>query len=104
NGQPSFVQNFNQYFANVADQAAGEFIKGSSLSFLCSPFAPQIKIAIAQRYANRNHAATCSLTKVTNNINGFLRGAWGAGGWGGLLQLTTVPTNNPYGALAYAQV
>jgi hypothetical protein len=56
NGQPSFVQNFNQYFANVADQAAGEFIKGSALSFLCSPFASQIKIAIAQSYANRNTA------------------------------------------------
>ena len=103
NGQPSFVTNFNQYFANVADQAAGEFIKGSALSFLCSPFAPQIKIAIAQSYANRNAAASCSLSKITNNINGFMRGNWGAGGWGGLLQFTTVPTNNPYGAYAYAQ-
>lgn len=106
NGQPSFVTNFNQYFANVADQAAGEFIKGSALSFLCSPFAPQIKIAIAQSYANRNggSGATCSLTKVTNNVNGFLKGNWGAGGWGGLLQFTTMPTNNPYGAYAYAQI
>ena len=103
NGKPSFVTNFNQYFANVADQAAGEFIKGSALSFLCSPFAPQIRIAIAQSYANRNAGASCSLTKVTNNINGFLRGTWSAGGWGGLLQFTTVPTNNPYGAYAYAQ-
>lgn len=103
NGQPSFVTNFNQYFANVADQAAGEFIKGSALSFLCSPFAPQIKIAIAQSYASRNNAASCSLSKATNNINGFLRGNWNAGGWGGLLQLTTVPTNNPYGAYNYGQ-
>lgn len=106
NGQPSFVTNFNQYFANVADQAAGEFIKGSALSFLCSPFASKIKIAIAQSYANRNNGsgATCSLTKVTNNINSFLKGNWGAGGWGGMLQLTGMPTNNPYGAYAYAQI
>ena len=106
NGQPSFVTNFNQYFANVADQAAGEFIKGSALSFLCSPFAPKIKIAIAQSYANRNSGsgATCSLTKVTTNINSFLKGNWGAGGWGGMLQLTGMPTNNPYGAYAYAQI
>jgi len=106
NGQPSFVTNFNQYFANVADQAAGEFIKSSALSFLCSPFAPQIKIAIAQSYANRNSASagSCSLSKVTNNINGFLKGNWGAGGWGGLLQFTTMPANNPYGAYAYAQI
>lgn len=105
NGQPSFVTNFNQYFANVADQAAGEFIKGSSLSFLCSPFAPKIKIAIAQSYANRNNnGGTCSLSKITNNINGFLKGNWSAGGWGSLLQFTTMPTNNPYGAYAYAQI
>jgi hypothetical protein len=105
NGQPSFVTNFNQYFANVADQAAGEFIKSSALSFLCSPFAPQIKIAIAQSYANRNNNSnTCSLSKVTSNINSFLNGNWSSGGWGGLLQLTTVPTNNPYGAYAYAQI
>jgi len=106
NGQPSFVTNFNQYFANVADQAAGEFIKSSALSFLCSPFAPKIKIAIAQSYANRSSGsgASCSLSKVTNNINGFLKGNWGAGGWGGLLQFTTMPTNNPYGAYAYAEL
>ena len=104
NGQPSFVTNFNQYFANVADQAAGEFIKGSALSFLCSPFAPQIKIAIAQSYANRNAAASCTLTKVTNNVNGFLKGNFGAGGWGSMLQLTTMPTNNPYGSFAYAEI
>lgn len=105
NGQPSFVTNFNQYFANVADQAAGEFLKSSALSFLCSPFAPQIKIAIAQSYANRNgNAGSCSLTKVTTNVNNFLKGNWGAGGWGGLLQFTTMPTNNPYGAYAYGQL
>ncbi len=104
NGQPSFVTNFNQYFANVADQAAGEFIKGSALSFLCSPFSAQIKIAIAQSYANRNSAASCSLTKVTNNVNGFLRGAWSNGGWGSMLQMTTMPVNNRYGAYAYGEI
>ena len=31
NGKPSFVQNYQQFFNNVADQAAGEFIRGSSL-------------------------------------------------------------------------
>lgn len=105
NGKPSFVTNFNQYFASVADQAAGEFIRGSALSFLCSPFASKIKIAIAQSYANRNGngAGSCTLSKVTNNINGFLRGNWGAGGWNGLLQMSMAPINNPYGAYAYGQ-
>ena len=104
NGKPSFVTNFQQYFTNVGDQAAGEFIRGTSLSFLCSPFQLKIRIAIAQSYARRNNAASCSLTGIVKNVNSFLSGNWSQGGWGGLLQLTTMPTNNPYGAYAYAQI
>lgn len=103
NGQPSFVTNYQQFFSNVGDQAAGEFIKGTALSFLCSPFQSQIKIAIAQSYARRN-AQSCTLTGVVKNINSFMNGNFAQGGWAGLLQFTTVPTNNPYGAYAYAQI
>ncbi len=103
NGSPSFVQNPDQFFTNVADQAAGEFIKGSALSFLCSPFQLQIKIAIANSYANRN-AMSCTLTGVIRNINNFMSGDFSSGGWPGLLAFTTVPTNNPYGAFMYANV
>jgi hypothetical protein len=106
NGSPSFVQNYQQFFANVADLAAGEYIKGSALSFLCSPFQLQIKIAIAQSYANRNNGrgASCTLSSATKNINNFINGNFNSGGWPALLNLTTIPVNNPYGAYAYAQI
>ena len=103
NGSPAFVQDPTSFFQNVADNAAGQYIKGSALSFLCSPFQLQIKIAIAKSYANRG-AQSCTLTQITNNINGFMNGNFSAGGWGSLLQFTAVPTNNPYGAFAYASV
>ncbi len=103
NGKPSFVQNYNQFFTNVADQAAGEFIRGSGLAFLCSPFRPQVRIAIAQAYANRG-AQSCSLTKIIGNANSFLNGNFSSGGWGGFLSLTTMPINNPYGSYAYGQI
>ncbi len=103
NGKPAFVTNFERFFSNVGDQAAGEFIRGSALSFLCSPFKLQIKVAIAQSYARRNAAASCTLTGAIKNINSFMNGNFSQGGWGGLIQFTTVPTNNPYGAYAYAQ-
>ncbi len=103
NGQPSFVRNYNQFFNNVGDQAAGEFIRGTGLAFLCSPFQLQIRIAIAQSYARRG-AASCTLTGVIKNINSFMNGNFSQGGWGGLLQFTTIPTNNPFGAYAYAQI
>lgn len=104
NGQPSFVTNFQQFFTNVGDQAAGDFIRGTSLSFLCSPFQLQIRVAIAQSYARRNNAGSCTLNGVIKNVNSFMNGNFSSGGWGGLIQFTTVPTNNPYGAYAYAQV
>ncbi len=101
-GKPTFIQNYKKFFAGVADQAAGEFIKGSSLSFLCSPFSLKIRIALAQSYANRNAAPTCSLSSAVKNINRFMND-FSAGGWQGLIQFTTVPTNNPFGAYMYAQ-
>lgn len=103
NGKPSFVTNFQQFFSNVGDQAAGEFIRGTGLSFLCSPFQNQIRIAVAQSYARRN-AQSCSLSGIVKNINSFMGGNFGAGGWAGLLSFTTVPTNNPFGAFSYAQI
>jgi hypothetical protein len=102
-GQPSFVSNYQQFFNNVANLAAGQFIQGAGLSFLCSPFKLQIKIAVAQSYANRG-AQSCTLTSVINNINSFMNGNFSQGGWQGLISYTTIPTNNPYGAYAYAQI
>lgn len=101
-GSPSFVTNPTAFFANVADQAAGQFIRGSALSFLCSPFSLQVRVAIAQSYANR-YAQSCSLTKVVNNVKGFMNGNFAAGGWPGLISFTSSPTNNPYGAYMYGQ-
>src|SRR6185437_15716860 len=103
NGQPSFITNYQQFFTNVADLAAGQFIQGAGLSFLCSPFKLQIKIAIAQSYANRG-SQSCSLTSVIRNIDSFMSGNFSQGGWPGLISLTSIPTNNPYGAYAYGQI
>lgn len=104
NGAPSFVTNPTQFFTNIADRTAGAFLQSSALSFLCSPFQLQIKVAIAQSYANRNNAQSCSLSKVTTNINNFMNGNFSAGGWGGMLSMTTEPINNPYGAFVSGSI
>lgn len=104
NGKPSFVQNYQQFFGNVADQAAGSFIQGSGLAFLCSPFSLQVKIAIAYAYAQRNAAPSCSLTQVIGNVNSFMNGNFSAGGWPGLISFTAVPTNNAFGAYAFGTI
>ncbi|MEI7719706.1 MAG: hypothetical protein WCI89_00655 [bacterium] len=101
-GNPSFVTNPTQFFTNVADVAAGQFIQGSALSFLCSPFKLQIKIAVAYSYAHANENS-CTLTGVTNNINNFINNSFNSGGWPTFLSFTMTPTNNSYGAYAYAK-
>jgi len=99
NGSPSFVRNYEQFFTNVADQAAGDYLSSSALSFLCSPFRLQVKIAVANSYARRgNMQNQCTLTGAVNNINNFVNGDFSAGGWSQFLSFTTEPTNNPYGA------
>ncbi len=104
NGSPAFVQNPSQFLQQTADKIAGDYIKSSALSFLCSPFQLKVRIAIAQSYANRN-AGSCTLTQVSNNITGFMRGTFStAGGWPAFLSFTTMPTNNPYGAFLYGSV
>ena len=104
NGAPSFVSNYDQFFTNVADSAAGAFLQSSSLSFLCSPFSLQVKIAIAQSYARTSGQQQCTLTSVINNVNGFMKGDFSSGGWPGFLTFTTEPTNNPYGAFAAGSI
>lgn len=104
NGSPAFVQNPSQFLQQTADNIAGSYIKSSALSFLCSPFQLQIRIAIAQSYANRS-ANSCTLTQATNNINNFMNGAFStAGGWPAFLSFTSVPTNNPYGAFLFGSI
>lgn len=104
NGSPAFVQNPTKFLQRTADQIAGQYIQSSALSFLCSPFQLQVRIAIAQSYANRE-ANACTLTQVSNNITNFMRGTFStAGGWPAFLSFTSVPTNNPYGAFIYGSV
>lgn len=103
-GSPAFVTHPDRFFSNIANQTAGNYIQSSALSFLCSPFQLQIRIAIAQSYANGNRANSCSLTKVIGNVQSFMNGNFYSGGWPGFLAFTTVPTNNPYGAYAYGSV
>ncbi|MDP9040587.1 MAG: hypothetical protein M3N30_01320 [Bacteroidota bacterium] len=108
-GSPTFIQNYQQFFSNVANDAAGAYLQGSSLAFLCSPFSLQVKIAVAQAYANSNSSsrsgagAACTLQQASNNINNFINGNFSAGGWPALISFTTVPTNNPFGAYMYAK-
>jgi hypothetical protein len=97
-GNPAFVEDFDKFGRDIADREVGAFLESSELAFLCSPFQAQIKIALARansRGANSpfQKSISCSLSEVSENIDNFLNGDFGDGGWEAW---TTLSYNNPY--------
>ncbi len=104
NGSPAFVTDFGGFMTNIADGVAGTIIWGSELGFLCSPFKLDIRLALDLQYKkSRDFNVQCKLSDVVKNMDSFTKGNFLAGGWNGWFSMTTNPTNNPYGALAFAQ-
>lgn len=94
-GSPAFVTDIQGYFADVADQALGEFVYGSELGFMCSPFQLSVRIALLQQFAKKQKPL-CRLSDISKNINRFLAGNFYDGGWKGWITLWTDPYGNPY--------
>lgn len=95
-GQPTFVQDPKRFLGDVANEVSGAFIAEVGLSALCTPFRPQIQIALygVQSYYKRSQ---CTLDKVINNLNAFYND-FNAGGWTAWISTVQQPQNNPYGA------
>src|SRR3989338_5928412 len=91
-----------QFFTKIADNIAGEFIAGSELGFLCSPFQAKIRIAL-QRYHTQRKRFQCTLTNVVANIEDFYND-FSQGGWDAWFVMTQNDVNNPYGAFLEAQI
>ncbi len=101
-GNPAYVTNPQQYFTDLADGIAGNFIKGSDLAFICSPFQANIRLSLMQEYYEPQ-PFQCTLSEVTDNIEGFFDD-FSQGGWDAWFSMTQNPTNNPYGAYLKARV
>ncbi len=101
-GNPAYVTDAKQYFTDIADGSAGQYIKGSKLGFLCSPFQAQIRLSLAEQYTNAQ-PFQCTLTNVVGNIENFYDD-FSQGGWDAWFSMTQTPTNNPYGAYLAAKI
>lgn len=124
-GQPAFLgKNSNDFFfgkGGVSDQVMGDYFRDTSLSFLCSPFQLQVKLALQLGYgATLKQRIGCTLSQVTTNINNaidtsgiILQGANGStvtrfkdinnDVWKDWLVTTLQPQNNPIGAYTIAK-
>jgi len=107
-GSPAFVTDLKQFLLDRADQVVGDFIYGSELGFLCSPFQLDVKIALATAYQEQAHEgfgsqSQCTLSDVTDNMEGFLNGSFNEGGWASWFEVTQNTINTPMGAYLAAE-
>src|SRR3989338_6932841 len=103
-GNPAYVTDQKQYFADLSDGIAGDYIANNEkLNFLCSPFQVQVRIALQQSYTGQNNYFQCTLTDVVANIDAFYND-FSQGGWDGWFAMTQNGSNNPYGAYIEASL
>ncbi len=99
-GKPAFISNPGQFALDIADQIAGEFILGSDLAFLCSPFKLQIQLQLALDYSYGSEGPgtpRCTLTQVLNNIDGAITN-FEQQTWDDWFKISVSDNNNPYGS------
>ncbi|MCR4285688.1 MAG: hypothetical protein NUW00_02205 [Candidatus Kaiserbacteria bacterium] len=95
-GSPAFVTDLQGFLLNIADKVAGNFIYGSNLAFLCSPFKLNIQLALDLSYERtRGYEAQCRLSRVVGNMDRFLNGDFSQGGWDGWFEVA-MTDSNPY--------
>jgi len=108
NGNPLFISDPGDFLTGVGDQIAGEFIAGSDLAFLCSPFKLQVQLGLALNFGGGfgfgggyGSRSACTLSSVVGNVEGFFDSNTSfeaGGGWAAWFALTQNNYNNPYGA------
>lgn len=78
-GNPMFITNFGDFFAEVGDEAVGRFLEDEELDGLCNSF--EVKFAITQDYySSYRDQARCKLSDVIDNLDDFTSGNYRSGG------------------------
>lgn len=105
--KPAFVTDTKQYFTSIADSAAGQYIEGTRLAGVCSPFQANLRISLAKYYTDTYRTSynnsQCTLTGVVKNIDKFYNN-FSEGGWGGFISMTQDDNNNPLGAFIKGKI
>ncbi len=103
-GNPVFVDNPGQFFKDIADVEAGGFIDELGLGFLCSEFAPKVRIALVNNYVGKNYndRAKCSFTNAERNLTGFIND-YRQGGLQNYVEFVSNPANRAQSSYLMAQ-
>ncbi len=110
NGSPSFISNTDNFFENIADTEAGNFINslagtvtGGGVN-LCSKLNVSIQLGLSNYYSKsaKIDKSSCTLTKIVKNVDSFMDGNFEEGGWTGWFSMTQNASNNRIGATILA--
>ena len=98
-GEPKFIDDWQGFLRQAADEVGGEFIEELGAGFLCDPFSFQIQLALVQppQFSER---ATCTITQVVDNIEDFYED-FSNGGWIAYSQ-SWASKNNYFGSVLMA--
>lgn len=93
-GSPTFVDDPQSLFEDLAKYQASNFLESLGDGFLCEPFESSIKARFANEYnASYSDYGRCTLQDVTDNVEDFLSGDFEKGGWTAWYELTQNPSN-----------
>lgn len=104
-GKPVFVDDPEQFFADIADMQAGAFLNELSSGFLCSPIKNIVRVNLAHSYnssVSPYGQQSCSFTAISGNLEQFMAGDTFS--WADWNSYTQNPQNNPYGATLGGQI
>ncbi|MFH1402072.1 MAG: hypothetical protein ABIG87_00415 [Patescibacteria group bacterium] len=100
-GSPSFITDYKGYFKDVADAALGEYINGTRLQFLCSPF--KLDVLVALNFAfSKAYEPKCTLSGIVGNVENAIDDLEKDWKWGTWISMTASENNNAYGAFVSA--
>jgi hypothetical protein len=104
-GNPVFVTDPGQFFADVADQQAGIFLDQLTNGFLCSPIKNLVRVNLANSYNGsiNPYGQQCTFSNISE-MNNFMQGAPGSFNWLSWSQYTQNPDNNPVAASIKGQI
>lgn len=101
-GSPAYVQDPENYFRDLGDKIAGDFIMNDPrLKSLCGPLSAKVRIALTSSYVNERQWQ-CTLSEAYGNIDDFM-GDFSRGGWDNFFEVTQRQQNNPIGAFLQAE-
>lgn len=100
-GNPAFVTNPKQFFLNVGDNVASNFLSSSGVNQLCTPFRSKVRLALVKNYISEEQNFSCTLSILKNNYTQFAKDF--TGGWDAWFEVTQNTQNNPYGAYMAAE-